>query len=115
MGRKKAKNINNSKSAASLNVTLRINGLKVDKENYEYNEDEDLISVPYVFDLEELRNWSPTEYVSKVLIYSNTGEMQMFYLNEGTPVSLFSGNIMLVYKIKMLSKKNIMVLRLWFY
>ena len=103
---KKQKIVNNPNAAVSLNVTLRINGFKVDKENYGYNEDETLTSVPYVFDLEEIRNLSPTEYVSKVLIYSNTREMQMFYLNEGAPVSLFSGNIMLVYTNKDVIKEK---------
>ena len=103
---KKQKIINNPNAAASLNVTLRINGFKVDKENYGYNEDEDLTSVPYVLDLEKIRNLSPTEYVSKVLIYSNTREMQIFYLNEGAPVSLFSGNIMIVYTNKDVIKEK---------
>ena len=103
---KKEKIINEPNAAVSLNVTIRINGIKVDKENYGYNEDEDLTPVPYVFDLEEIRTLSPTEYVSKVLIYSNTREMQMFYLNEGAPVSLFSGNIMLVYTNKDVIKEK---------
>ena len=39
------------------------------------------------------------DYISKVLFYSNTREMEMFYIDEqsSTPVSLFTGNIMLVY------------------
>ena len=81
----------------SLNITLRVNGIKVDKQDLGYNEDEDLALVPYVLDLQEIRGKDPINYVSKILLFSNTREMQMFYLDNGAPKELFSGNIMLVY------------------
>ena len=82
----------------SLNITLRINGVKVDTPDMGYNEDEVLTLVPYVLDLQEIRGDNPDNYVSKVMLFSNTREMQMFYLDStGAPVELFSGNIMLVY------------------
>lgn len=82
----------------SLNITLRINGFKVDTPDMGYNEEEVLTLVPYVLDLQEIRGDSPDNYVSKVMLFSNTREMQMFYLDPtGAPVELFSGNIMLVY------------------
>ena len=82
----------------TLNITLRINGLKVENQDYGYNEDETLTLVPYVLDLLEIRQkGTGTDYVSKILLYSNTRELQMFYLASGAPTELFSGNIMLVY------------------
>ena len=36
-----------------MNVTIRTTGYKVNKENYEYNEDEGLTLVPYVIDLKK--------------------------------------------------------------
>ena len=81
-----------------LNITLRINGKIVDTQDLGYNEDETLAIVPYVLNLLEIRgNDQRDDYVSKVLLFSNTREMQMFYLSSGAPKELFSGNIMLVY------------------
>ena len=97
----------NKNDAISLNVTLRIRGFPVEKENYGYNEQEELTLVPYVFDLNKLRgDETKPDYVSKVLIYSNTRDMQMFYIDNGAPVSLFSGNIMLVYTNKDLIREK---------
>ena len=82
-----------------LTINLRINGVPVDSQNT-YNEKEDLTLIPYVLDLLSIRN-SQEEYISKVMVYSNTREMQMFYLGTGgAPGELFSGNIMLVYTNK---------------
>ena len=85
--------------AITLNITLRINGVKVDTQDLGYNEDESLALVPYVLDLLEIRgdDEGRDDYVSKVMLFSNTREMQMFYLQSGAPIELFSGNIMLVY------------------
>ena len=80
-----------------MNITLRTTGVKVDKEGFEYNEDEQLTYVPYVFDLKEIREMQKENYHSKVLIYSSTRELNMYYLDEGQPVELFSGNILMVY------------------
>ena len=63
----------------------------------EFNEEEELTLVPYVFDLKEIREMEKENYHSKVLIYSSTREMDMYYLQNGAPVELFSGNIMMVY------------------
>ena len=66
-----------------------------------FGDKEDLAPIPYVIDLIKIRQrkMDQMEYVSKVLFYSNTREMEMFYIDEETsqPVSLFTGNIMLVY------------------
>ena len=64
--------------------------------------------VPYVIDLLKIRGNKDKDYTSKILFYSNTREMQMFYLTENStlPVSLFTGNIMLVYTNEELIKQN---------
>ena len=69
-----------------MNITLRTTGVKVDKEGFEYNEDEQLTYVPYVFDLKEIREMQKENYHSKVLIYSSTRELNMYYLDEGQPI-----------------------------
>ena len=80
-----------------MNITIRTTGYKVNKEGYGYNEEEDLTYVPYVFDLKEIRDMQTENYHSKVLIYSSTRELNMYYLDEEQPVELFSGNILMVY------------------
>ena len=50
-----------------------------------------------IFDLKEIRNMQTENYHSKVLIYSSTRELDMYYLDNGQPIELFSGNIMMVY------------------
>ena len=80
----------------TLTIQMRINGFNVDYPN-QYNENEELTLVPYVLDLTEIRKSSESDYISKVMVYSSTREMQMFYLSNGAPTELFSGNIMLVY------------------
>ena len=97
IGEEKEKKNEEINENVTLNITLRINGISVDKENYGYNEQEKLTLVPYVLNLKELRGEDKVNYVSKILLYSSTRELQMFYLDSGAPVELFSGNIMLVY------------------
>ena len=59
--------------------------------------------MPYIVDLEKIRKESTTDddYISKIIIYSQHLEMQMYYLDSteerNDPVLLFTGNIMLVY------------------
>ena len=79
-----------------LNITLRITGLKVTRDG-EFKQNEDLALIPYIFDLKEIREMGKDKYNSKVLIYSSTREMDMYYLENGAPKTLFSGNIMMVY------------------
>ena len=64
--------------------------------------------VPYVIDLLKIRGNKDKDYTSKILFYSNTREMQMFYITENStlPVSLFTGNIMLVYTNEELIKQK---------
>ena len=81
----------------TLNITIKTNGYQVDTPDYPYNEDEQLTPVPYVFDLKKIREKEKDRYISKILLYSNSRELQMFYLDNGAPVELFSGNILLVY------------------
>ena len=81
----------------SLVINLRINGYKVDNPNSHYNEDENLALVPYVLDLNEIRGDNKEDYISKVLLFSKNHEMNIFYLDNGAPVELFYGNILVIY------------------
>ena len=91
----------------TLNVTIRINGYRIKTVESEYSVEEELTLVPYVLDLLEIRGQDEKNYNSKVLLFSNTREMQMFYLsNSGAPIELFSGNIMLIYTNEELIKEK---------
>ena len=92
-------NENISEEGTNLTIYLRTQGFEVSSTSSEYNEKEDLTLVPYVIDLEKIRkNKIQSDYISKVMVYSSTREMQMYYIsNKGAPTELFSGNIMLVY------------------
>ena len=93
----------------SITVNMRINGYSVSDADVSYNEEEKLTAMPYVFDLLTIRQKiiGDNDYVSKILLYSNTREMQMFYLgSSGSPVELFSGNIMMVYTNEELVKQK---------
>ena len=86
----------NLKDENELKINLRITGFDV-TEAKGYNEKEDNVFVPYVFDVNKIRGTSQSDYISKVLIYSSKRELEMFHLALGTPTQLFSGNILLVY------------------
>ena len=83
--------------AVKLTINLRVNGFEVTEQDVPYNENEQLSMVPYILNLEKIRGDKAIDYVSKVMVYSNKHEMQMFYLQTGASIELFSGNIMLVY------------------
>ena len=102
----KKKNDNLRDGQITLNATLRISGYNVKTYESEYAEEEELTLVPYVLDLLEIRG-KEDKYTSKVLLYSNTREMQMYYIsNNGAPKELFSGNIMLLYTNEELIKEK---------
>jgi len=72
------------------------------QEEYGRQEEYKKSIMPYIVDLEKIRgNDTQTDYVSKLLIYSQHLEMQMYYIDEtgekNAPLLLFTGNIMLVY------------------
>ena len=96
---KKVKNGKLSEEGYIMTINIRPNGFEVDTQNSQYNEKEELTVMPYVFDLIKIRESQEGEnYISKVMVYSSTREMQMFYIGDsGAPTELFSGNIMLVY------------------
>ena len=85
-------------SEEDLSIVIKISGTKLDLNEGKYGNAENLATIPYVIDLLDIRD-SKAEYVSKILFYSNTREMEMFYIDNDSPapVSLFTGNIMLVY------------------
>ena len=73
-----------------------------------YSEEELYTSIPYVIDLLKIRGNQMEDYVSQILFYSYSREMQMFYIteNEPRPVTLFVGNIMLIYTNEELIKQK---------
>ena len=74
----------------------------------QYPSQEPYTAIPYVIDLLKIRGNKVVDYVSKILFYSNTREMQMFYIaeDEPKPVTLFTGNIMMVYTNEELIKQK---------
>ena len=73
-----------------------------------YPSQEPYSAVPYVIDLLKIRGTKQQDYVSKILFYSSTREMQMFYIVKDSPkpITLFTGNIMLVYTNEELIKQK---------
>ena len=86
-----------NESLTELNIILRINGQKIDNPNSQYNEDEKLSLIPYILDLNEIRGNDETNYISKVLLFSQNHDLNIFYLNDVASVELFCGNIMVIY------------------
>ena len=93
---KKSKN-----DAIDVVINIKITGSDISEAEGRFGGDETLAPIPYVIDLLKVRQhkMSQTDYVSKVLFYSSTREMEMFYIDpeSSAPVSLFNGNIMLAY------------------
>ena len=80
-------------------------------EEYGKREEYSYSHMPYILDLESIRgDATDSNYVSKVLIYSKIFEMQMYYLDPkgkvNSPLSLFVGNIMLVYTKPQLAEQK---------
>ena len=84
-----------------LVINIKVSGTDISESEGKFGTQEKLAPIPYVIDLLKIREkkLAQIDYVSKVLFYSNTREMEMFYIDEqsSAPVSLFTGNIMLVY------------------
>ena len=101
----------------SLNITLIINGFKIDTKDMDYNKDEILTLVLYILDLQEIRGDSPNKYISEVMLFSNTLVIKKLYLDPtGAPVELFSVYIMLYFILTLkLLEKNIIMYKLWFW
>ena len=89
------------------NIVIKNGGTDLTSQG-KYPSSEPYAAIPYVVDLLKIRGDSDKDYVSKILFYSNTREMQMFYVTEGNPkpVSLFTGNIMMVYTNEELIKQK---------
>ena len=90
-----------SDNTTAVTIYLRTNTVSLGVTEGKFGQDEPYGPIPYVIDLLKVREQKieQVDYVSKVMFYSNTREMQMFYINDNSyaPVELFSGNIMLVY------------------
>ena len=91
----------NDEIEEDITLNIKVSGTELGQNEGNFGKDEQLAPIPYVIDLLKIRQkrMAQMEYVSKVLFYSNTREMEMFYIDEesSNPVSLFNGNIMLVY------------------
>ena len=94
----------------NITITIKVSGEDLGESEGNFGKDEKLAAIPYVIDLLKIRKKiiSQNDYVSKILFYSNTREMEMFYIDEQTsnPVSLFTGNIMLIYTNEELIKEK---------
>ena len=82
----------------TANIVIKNGGTDLTTEG-KFPSSEPYSAIPYVIDLIKIRGTKTKDYVSKILFYSNTREMQMFYVTEDNskPVTLFTGNIMMVY------------------
>ena len=82
----------------TANIVIKNGGTDLTTEG-KFPSSEPYSAIPYVIDLIKIRGTKTQDYVSKILFYSNTREMQMFYVTEDNskPVTLFTGNIMMVY------------------
>ena len=99
LGDKKIIEINDLKDDENT-INIKIAGKQFGDYTGTFELDEKLAPTPYVIDLEEIRKKKiDSSYVSKILFYSNTTKMAMYYINEEStvPVKLFNGYIMLVY------------------
>jgi len=68
-------------------------------EQGQYPSREPYSAIPYVVDILKIKGSLSKDYFSKILFYSNTREMQIFYISENNPkpVTLFTSYIMMVY------------------
>ena len=74
----------------------------------QYTNPESYTLIPYVVDLSKIKNSKSEEYISKILFYSNTRQIEIFYLKENKqkPISLFNGNIIVVNTDEDYAKQN---------
>ena len=91
----------NLKDGENMQITIKVSGEDIGDSEKKFSEPEDYAPIPYVIDLVKIRQKKIGEgdYVSKLLLLSNTREMQMLYIsNESSaPIPLFTGSIMLIY------------------
>ena len=82
--------------AINMRINLRINGFDINESDKQYNENEDNALMPYVLDLYKIRN-SESDFISNILIYSMTRELEIYHLQSNTPTHLLTGNILFIY------------------
>ena len=92
---------------SNANIIIKNKGTELTEQG-KYPAQEPYTLIPYVIDLLNIRGNKEKDYVSKILFYSNTREMQMIILvkDNPKPVTLFTGNIMLVYTNEELIKQK---------
>ena len=86
------------KDSGDAKIVLKTKGTELTSQGEQTNQESNTV-IPYVIPLVDIREKSGKDYVSKILFYSNSKEMEMLYIpdDNSAPVSLFTGNIMLVY------------------
>ena len=98
--------INGNLANGNFNIFVRkVGGIEIERTDFteqkEYGENESSKKtlIPYIVDLNKIREKEGEEKISKVLFYSQYSEMQMYYVpvDQFVPIKLFSGNIALVY------------------
>ena len=97
-------NVNDSGDAT---IVLKTGGTELISQG-DHNNPEPYTIIPYVIPLTQIRGKDINNYVSKILFYSNTKEMEMLYIpdDNSAPITLFTGNIMLVYTNKDLIRQK---------
>ena len=91
---------NNNLKDDENTINIKIAGDKFGDYTGVFTLSEKLAPTPYIIDLEDIRKKKVgSSYVSKILFYSNTTKMTMHYISDQStlPLTLFDGNIMLVY------------------
>ena len=94
------KDNNNDLEDQENTINIKISGNQFGDSTGKHTLDEKLAPTPYIIDLEEIRKKKVgSNYVSKILFYSNTTKMTMHYVSDTSslPLTLFQGNVMLVY------------------
>ena len=94
-------------TAGNSTIILKTGGTELTSQGEQNNQEEYTI-IPYVIPLTQIRGKDINNYVSKILFYSNSKEMEMLYIPDDNlaPITLFTGNIMLVYTNKDLIRQK---------
>ena len=79
------------------NITIKNRGTDLSNEGLSPLE-EPYTAIPYVIDLLKIRGDKPNNYTSKILFYSSTREMQIYYILDDNkkPINLFTGNVLVL-------------------
>ena len=90
----------NDSQDLNCTINIKISGTQFGVSTGKHQLDEKIAPIPYVIDLEAIRKKGiGDKYVSKIIFYSKTTKMTMHYISDesSVPLTLFDGNVMLVY------------------